>query len=206
MIKENHKCNGLQRKGQWPRPTSKAVYTKLAWSELNCLKTASSLQHWLFKGAQARGLWGPAAPWRGRDPSAELLLQLDSPLDRQASAGGNFKHSASCKALTSQVCDLRVNRRNKPQPNRKHSPKKRNRKGDAIQCSTCPAMVGGKARNYHPCGLFWACKIPFSPSPRTFIFLPVLQGEGIWTLTALQGTGKAIHAFPPFLRLCQVQN
>lgn len=109
MIKENHKCNGLQRKGQWPKPSSEAVYTKLARSELNCLKTASSLQHWLFKGAQARGLWVPAAPWGGRDASAELLLQLLSPLDREASAGGNFK------SLASHMCELRVNGRNKNQ-------------------------------------------------------------------------------------------
>jgi len=35
---------------------------------------------------------------------------------------------------------------------------------------------------------------PFSP--RMFIFPPVIQGEGIRALTAPQGTGKAVLAFP----------
>lgn len=71
VIKEIHKCNGLQRKGQWPRPSSEAAYTKLVRSELNCLKTAPSLQHWLCKRAQAQGLWVPAAHWGGRDTSGQ---------------------------------------------------------------------------------------------------------------------------------------
>lgn len=202
MIKENHKCNGLQRKGQWPRPTSKAVYTKLAWSELNCLKTASSLQRWLFKGAQARGLWGPAAPWRGRTRLQSCSCSCTHLWTGKLQQEGILNILRAAKLWRLRCANWESMGETKP--NRKHSPKERNGKGDAIQCSTCPAMVGGKARNYHPWGLFWACKILSSPSPRTFIFPPVLQGEGIWTLTALQGTGKAVHAFPPFLRLCQV--
>lgn len=36
-IKENHKCNGLQRQGQWRRPSSEAACTKSVRSQVNCL-------------------------------------------------------------------------------------------------------------------------------------------------------------------------
>jgi len=122
MIKENHKCNGLQRIGQWPRPRSEAVCTKLVRSELNCLKTAPSLQRWFFKGLQTQGLWVPAPHqrWQGARPQS-CSCSYAHLWPGKLQALGNFEPSVCCKALTSQVGELGPNGRKK-----KYSPKKRN--------------------------------------------------------------------------------
>lgn len=91
VIKENRKCNGLQRKGQWPRPSSEAVCTKLVRSELNCLKAACSLQHWRCKGAQLEVCGS---------------LGWQRPLCRAAPAAGGTLNSLSCKAFTPHVWEL----------------------------------------------------------------------------------------------------
>lgn len=55
--------------------------------------------------------------------------------------------------------------------------KKEKQKRDAIQCSTYPTIMGRKPRICHSWGLFWSCKIPSSPSPRTLIFCQCYRGE-----------------------------
>lgn len=134
VIKENRKCNGLQRKGQWPRPSSEAVCTKLVRSELNCLKAACSLQHWRCKGAQL-------------EVCGSLGWQRS--LCRAAPAAGGTLNSLSCKAFTPHVWELSQWEKQK-QTNKQTVRRRETEKRNAIQCSTYPMMRGGKPRNYHP--------------------------------------------------------
>lgn len=120
-----------------------------------------------MQGSTARGLWVPAAPWGGRDLPAELLLQQEGTLN-----------SLSCKAVTPHVWELsqweEQKQTNKQTVRRRETEKRR---CHSVQHQS--HNEGWKTKELSPLGLFWACKISSSPSPRTFIFVPVLEGEGI---------------------------
>lgn len=98
------------------------------------------------------------------------------------------------------MCGNWVNGRNKNKQTNKQSEEEKQRKGDAIQCSTYPRMMGGKPRNYHP----WAYSEPVK-SPLTFtknIYICAsATGGGNMAISYSAGHWEGSPCFPSFLRL-----